>query len=264
MKKALIFLVLLIPALSYCQLGIGYFTPLQTEVGFNPIQLDPVLYLDAGSNVTELGGAVSRWDSRVGSMFAEQLVMTSQPTLTESDTNYNNQPSISGVGHFMELTPDSNLTGGDFSVYIVAYFENGLNNVLWFRSSNGVSFTFNNEDLFFIGSGNTSVQVRDGVGAQAILFSTGGQGLKIISVRFKSVGAGTSTRIIDLNGVEIENVSNLNPVARDNTSVGIGQNLVNPANAALSVGEIIYYDYELNTEQHNLVKNFLNSKYSAY
>jgi len=134
------------------RLGLGISIPGTSglvQAAFSPLDLSPVLWLDAAdtSTITESGGAVSQWDdlSGNGNNFV-QATAADQPTT--GATTFNSLNVIDFAADFMSGTVTFVQTTG--WVFIVASWSAAVRNALY-----GGPSSVNDPGLYQSGSGST-------------------------------------------------------------------------------------------------------------
>jgi len=145
------------------RLGLGISIPGTSglvQSAFSPLDLSPVLWLDASdtSTITESGGAVSQWDSKVGSYSAVQATAANQPTTGATTVNSLNVLDFDGSDGMSIASFD--MTGGQqFSIAAVFNASSGSSQNLMEHST----YYFNNPGAWIVlrnSSDNVSLTKR--------------------------------------------------------------------------------------------------------
>jgi hypothetical protein len=241
--------------------------------GFHPQVAGLVTWIDATDESYVTKDAFQRVSLVKDKNFAgltDNLVQgtaLNQPTWIPSGMGANSLPylSFNGLDQFMEIiTPSASMQSQDFTLFIVAKTDANAQSY-WFRSWNGASFDLNNENVFHNGS-DVSFQARDGASAQDVTVSDAVPGDKLFTYSFDSVGAGTSKRIVNRNGVEIVNQPTRNPLSSNGNDVYVGtsNNGGGAGWSAPQVSEWLYYDRVLTPAEIADVEDYINNKYGLF
>ncbi len=116
------------------QLGVGLGLPYnlgKPSAAFSPLDLSPVLWLDAAdtSTITESGGAVSQWDDKSGNgNHVTQGTAAAQPTTGTRTINSINVLDFDG-GDWLR-TATAAVTSQPFTMFVVGHSDSGVSDTM--------------------------------------------------------------------------------------------------------------------------------------
>lgn len=250
-RKLILFLFLLISSLSYGQgWNSGFFV--QTS-DFNPLDLNPVLYLRADTGVTESGGAVSQWDDLSGNgNNATQTTGSVQPTL--QTTGINGLPSLNFDGTDRMTTPTFGNTITECTIAVVTKISS-LDNIAptFFAQLSGV------RNKRYFAQSTTSFLTDGGTTNVSLLFDHLNQtAISIITLESPNNGTIIINKVNTASSTVVNvTSSNLGFVIGDWSSGG-GRGITG------LLSEFIVFDYVLNNNEIGQLESYLNNKYAAY
>lgn len=240
--------------------------------GFNPLDLNPFIWLDAANGVTESSGLVSSWadQSGNGNDFT-QVSGTRQPLLNSSDANFNGLPSITFDGDNDVLGNSALLLDNNFSegVLVIAFKSNDFSTqtVFSFSSSTFRKFTMQVQSISgpfdvivgwnWVGGGGGGTYNAIEYNSTPIVYTQKYDGSEITS----------QARISQfINGTELTPVgtSATTPTTISNTETGVYIGNRDGAGALALNGEIaeILYFKSLSPANQIRIENYLIDKYA--
>lgn len=211
-----------------------------------------VAWWDAGVGITLNGGDVSDWadQSTEGNDLA-QATASLQPLFIASDSTLNNQPSVQFDGTTSEelATAFANATTQPyFSVVVLRVIDNAGSgaHLIWGDSTSLSPYTATITTDFLWSGGGTLIRPT----APTTPYST------ILSARYNAAtGEGWAL------GVSQGTTSTFGSLVIDTLGIQIGND--NTGNRELNgnIAEMLFYDKDLSTSEHNDLGNYLADKY---
>ena len=114
-------------------LGIPYSLGGPKAAAFSPLDLSPVLWLDASdtSTITESGGAVSQWDDKSGNgNDVVQATAAAQPTTGTRTINGLNVIDFDGSADYLRTASASSTITSPLSMFVVSHVDSGNQDML--------------------------------------------------------------------------------------------------------------------------------------
>ncbi len=219
---------------------------------FDPADIsDLFAWYDAGKGITLNGSDVSQWDDQSGNgNDAVQATATRQPLFESSNSDFNDKPAVFFDSDTNSMVaPFASGTTQPFTVFVV-----------WDADSTGVSNSgrvfanFTSTTPAFLQLQATTVQARAGASLSYTIGSVP-YSPRISSILYNS----TDSEILEDGVPQVSGDAGAVDFGTAGMVIGNSRNFNRGRDG--SIAELLIYDKELSTSEHNEVGNYLATKY---